>query len=280
MKNTGVIKEGIEMANTMLSLFTPQDEWKIINILKATKREISFSEIPQIPISLGYRYEDTLQFFEEEKVIEAKYPMWFVGIIDSKLPDHYNQLATNTDDIGKIAIKKGYIKEKDQIIYRFEPKYVAHNDHDIPIVGQYAVLVNKNWLLSFLRKYNFHSILYKDFEYADTVFHILCDHKPQCSLDLSSSHVLRPIFESFYNLYLSGKNVLTDKELLQEYKRITGKFISWTEFTKKKSSFGIMLNRKPCLISRIVWEFDKKNKQYKFEILPPSNTLSDDRMKI
>ena len=92
-------------------------------------------------------------------------------------------------------------------------------------------------------------------------------------LDLSKADTLRPIFESFYFLYLeNGKKLFAKEELLQKHKQLTQESIDWETFGKRKSSiYGKMVKTKPVLKSRIVWEFDRREQKFKFEILPLSS---------
>ncbi len=121
----------------------------------------------------------------------------------------------------------------------------------------------------------------RDYFYGSSELHIKQRDDTPCTLDFSKSPILRPVFETFYYLYNDGKtNLFTKEELIKKYRELTGKDISWTVFMNRKSSIcGKMINTKACLKRRINWEYDSKEKKHRFEILPLSDALSDDRMK-
>lgn len=91
-------------------------------------------------------------------------------------------------------------------------------------------------------------------------------------LDLSTCKLLKPIFESFYKLNEeTGKNLFSKEEILKKYEEITGEIIEWRLFIKRKSTIiAKKINIKPSLRKRIIWEYDKKEKKYRFEILTNS----------
>jgi len=121
----------------------------------------------------------------------------------------------------------------------------------------------------------------RNYRYENQELRIRQHDGTECTLDLSKAPTLRPVFETFYFLFINSKtHLFTPDELIKKYKELTGKDISWTIFMNRKSSIcGKMMNTKECLRTRIKWEYDRKEKKHRFEILPLSDTLSDDRMK-
>lgn len=113
----------------------------------------------------------------------------------------------------------------------------------------------------------------RDFTYENGELHIQLQDKSICTLDLSKATKLRPVFESFFYLFKNGSNKLFEQtELLDKHEDITGKRIVWRLFMNRKSSIqGKMINSKPCLKNRIIWQHDKETDKYKFDILPLSD---------
>ena len=109
----------------------------------------------------------------------------------------------------------------------------------------------------------------KDYIYLNGILYLRTLNEP-APLDLSNAPILRPVFESFFYLCENtGKKLLDDTQLLKKYKQLTGEKIDWRLFIKRKASIvGKMINKKPELQSRIIWEYDTIKKMYKFEILP------------
>ncbi len=124
-------------------------------------------------------------------------------------------------------------------------------------------------------------VVNKDYKYENYELCIQQHNDTPCTLDFSKAPILRPVFETFYHLYIgSGRALFSKQELLDKYKELQGTNIDWKIFINRKSSIcGKMINKKTCLKSRIIWGYDKKEKQYRFEILPISDTLSDNQIK-
>lgn len=93
-----------------------------------------------------------------------------------------------------------------------------------------------------------------------------------CTLDLSNADLLRPVFESFYTLYIeTGDTLFSREQLLQRHKKLTKQEITWETFVDRKGSVGKMINKKPAFKSRLKWTYNKALKKYNFDILPLSD---------
>jgi|GEM_PF-5776099 len=117
----------------------------------------------------------------------------------------------------------------------------------------------------------------RDYLYSGQTLYLKTAHGTPCTLDLSKAPTLRPVFESFFYIFdNTGNKTVSTQDVLVNYKHLTGHEITWRMLIKRKSSIvGKMINPKQCLSNRLIWEYDNDKKQYRFEILPLSDDLSD-----
>jgi len=113
----------------------------------------------------------------------------------------------------------------------------------------------------------------KDHEYKNGILYVALQNKDYNILDLTNSPMVKPIFDSFYNLYKNSTTpFFSEIELLNEYKINTNEEIEWSRFVEGVSDIKKRINKKEALKQRIVLEFDKKEQKYRFEILPLSSS--------
>lgn len=278
MKN--VIEDALELVETIKNGMSLKRPWKIVNVVKDSERIINFDEHPMIRDCYGYNFDEVLEVLESNRVIEAKLDGWW--FVDTTTTDSYWGTTiypnlTILDNIWWVVKEKGYFKDNQMPEYYFDENYLYSNQikgQGPRKSGQYSILVNRKALNVFIDKYG-GSKLKKEkyFEYKNGELHVILRDGLPCTLDLSRSPKLRPVFESFYFLYRdSDRTLFSREELLEKYKEITKTSIGWRLFIHRKSSIcGKMIGTKPCLKGRIVWEHDKKTNMYRFEILPTSD---------
>ncbi|HRN70158.1 MAG TPA: hypothetical protein PLS49_03140 [Candidatus Woesebacteria bacterium] len=271
-----LLKDAVNLSTNILGSFLPNHKWGIVNIAQDPRDRFLLKNYPSIPTVFGYTFDNTFKLLEEHSVIEGKtIGWWVIGI--SKVKSYWDSIRppeiSLDDNIVDVAHSKGYIKNNEIIKY-----YYQANKMDIGprYHGQMAILVNKKSLLNFIQRFSnnrINNFINNDFYYENGELRLLLKDGTYSTLDLSKANKYRPIFESFYYLFRdTGKTLFTKKELLIKYKELTKNDIEWKDFIKKKSSIcGKMINSKQILKDRIVWEYIKKNDQYKFNIL----TLSD-----
>lgn len=109
----------------------------------------------------------------------------------------------------------------------------------------------------------------KDHIYENGILYIALQNRTPDVLDLTNSPMIKPIFDSFYNLYKNSTIPFFSKiELLNEYKKNTYEEIEWSRFVEGVSDIKKRINKKETLKQRVVLEFDRKEQKYRFEILP------------
>lgn len=137
------------------------------------------------------------------------------------------------------------------------------------VKGLYTVQFNYDKAEEWIKKH-IQSIYRDDFRYENNQLHLkLANGDFYTALSLMHSPELRPIFESFYFLYIdTGRKLFTRDEILKKYKSLTGKSITWQELIKQKSSFGKLINRDAILKERLIWKH-AIGEMYHFELLAP-----------
>lgn len=113
----------------------------------------------------------------------------------------------------------------------------------------------------------------KTYDYQQGVLYLQRKNGQLCPLDLSNAPTLRPVFEAFFYLFEdTGRTAFSYKEVIESYKRITGRTIDKASLSDRKSSiYGKKIKVNDCLKNRIVWEYDKQKELWRFEILPLSD---------
>ncbi|MBI4038706.1 hypothetical protein HY384_01990 [Candidatus Daviesbacteria bacterium] len=275
MEENAVISDALRLAKAILGSLLPKERWAIINIAKDKRESFVLEGYPSIPTSFGYTYDKTPLLLEKYMVIEDKVGgWWFMGIsdIDSYWARYIRQNLTTVNDIEWTAHEKGYLEKTKLVEYYYDDK----GSTGPRMHGQAAVLINKRALEKFINKFSKNRDMplhRRDHVYENGELRLKLQDGSYCTLDLSKADEYRPVFESFYYLYRDTNRYLFDRaELLAKYKELTRKEVDWRFFIKQKSSIvGKMINTKPCLKNRIIWEFDKEEKKYRFGILPLSD---------
>lgn len=273
--NKDVTSDALKLASNILDSLLPGKDWEIVNIALNELEKFTLEGYSLIPLSFGYKFNNTPVFLEQHGVILAKTVGWWYKDITS-IYSHYNRVKpqeTMLDgNIDEVAIERGYIRNDETIEYFYN---VPTEDIGPRKHGQMAVLVSRIALERFIgtfgnKKDNQSK---KKFAYENGELQLIRQDGTPCTLDFSKAEEYRPVFESFFLLYRDGnKRLFSRDELLKKYKELTKKDISWREFIKQKSSIvGKMISPKPCLKNRIVWEHDNETDMYRFEILPLSD---------
>lgn len=273
--NKNVTSDALKLASNILDSLLPSRDWEIVNIALNEPERFTLEDYSSIPPSFGYEFNNTPIFLEQYGVILAKTVGWWYKDITS-VNTHYNRVKPQEimldGNIDEIAQDRKYIRNDETIeyFYNIPTEDIGPRKH-----GQMAILVNRKALEKFKEKFEnkFDNQNTKSFLYENGELQLIRQDGTRCTLDFSKADEYRPVFESFFFLYRdSNRKLFSRNELLEKYREITKKDVNWRDFIQQKSSIvGKMINTKPCLKNRIVWEHDTDTDMYKFEILPLSD---------
>lgn len=278
MKND-LISDSLNLVKNILDSLLPEEKGGIVNIARDKRDSFQLKGIATV---YGYKQDKTPEFLEKYGVIEAKNEgKWYIKNVDNN--DDWVKLVLPeinfVDPIFITALEKDYLEDNQIPKYYYEATYWG----GVPSIyswgqklhGQMAILVNWKALESF--KVRFDNKVdeqnAKTFHYENGEFRLIRQDGSPCTLDFSKAPEYKPVFESFFLLYRdNNKKLFNRDELLKKYKELTKRDTNWRDFIKQKSSIvGKMINKKPCLKNRIIWEHDKETDMYRFEILPLSD---------
>ena len=109
----------------------------------------------------------------------------------------------------------------------------------------------------------------RDYLYENKQLHVLMSNGTTASIDFSNSTITEPFFNVIYTLLLrTNKNFFSREDITQEYKQIYKENMEWSRSTTY--NIGNIKNKinNSILSKRIIFEFDRKENAYHFEILP------------
>lgn len=151
MKN--VIDDAIDLATNILSSLLPNKKFEIVNIAIKEPQTFTIEGYPSIPLSFGYRFNDTPKLLEQDGAIVGKTDKWwYVGITKKNSIWNNNRpreidLDGNIDDV----VHKYKLIGDDEVIEYYFNK--SKNNVGPRESGQMAILVSRRKLEQFVGWY-------------------------------------------------------------------------------------------------------------------------------
>ncbi|MBI3379666.1 hypothetical protein HY029_02855 [Candidatus Gottesmanbacteria bacterium] len=140
-----LFKDALKLAKTINSTTLTIREWTIINIAKLGSGLVTFKDEQDLPTVYGYTYEDVIDLFEKEGVIEEKVKNYWYLIISKKTSNELYPLTLKARKLRYITPNE-FVEcwKRGTIEFYYGPE----------IAGKYSVLINKNKLSNFIKVYS------------------------------------------------------------------------------------------------------------------------------